>query len=340
MPRFGIELIPNRPFHEMISTVKQAEQGGFEYVWITDHFNNRNVYVTLTQIASNTKKVILGPGVTNPYTFNPIIIAQSIASINEVAPGRVVLGIGAGDPSVLAKLGLRREKTLKAIRESVKILRSVLEGKGITIEGDVFTIRGARLSFEVKEKIPIYIGAQGPNMLRLAGEIGDGVLVNASHPEDVRYALSKIGGGAEAAGKKIGDVDIAACAAFSVHKDPEKAKDAVKPVVAFILAGAHSDVLQRHNIDVSTGTEARKALKTDNWRKALDLVTDQILDAFSIYGTPHNCLDRIDDLVRLGIDQLVIGSPIGPDINESVELISKRIIPELTAKVADREFLS
>jgi len=327
MVKFGIEFVPRDPYWKIIYYAIQAERGGFSNLWITDHFNNRNVYVTLTTAAIYTNKITFGPGVTNPYMVNPVITAQAVATLNEMAPGRVVLGMGAGDKTTLESVGVEMQKPLAAIQEAVGIFRKITSGESVAYQGEVFKTAGAKFLFKPKGVIPVYVGAQGPKMLELAGKIGDGVLINASHPKDVEYAMGSVKEGIHQAGKNPDQVDVAAYTSFSVHEDLKKATKAAVPVVAFIAAGSPPVLLERHGIDVQKTEEIKAALKVNDWGKAFAGVTPEMIGAFSVCGTPDLCIERINELLKSGISQFVVGSPIGPNVREAINLISEKIIP-------------
>jgi 5,10-methylenetetrahydromethanopterin reductase len=327
MVKFGIEFVPKDPYWKITYYAVQAERGAFSNLWITDHFNNRNVYVALTTAAIYTNKITLGPGVTNPYMVNPVFTAQAVATLNELAPGRVVLGIGAGDKTTLASVGVKMRKPLSAVKETVDIVRKMTKGENVVFTGDVFQIAGARFFFKPKGRIPIYVGAQGPKMLALAGKIGDGVLINAGHPKDVEYAVNCIKEGVNEIGKQFGELDVAAYTSFSVHEDLKKATKAATPVVAFIVAGSPRQVLERHDINLRKAEEIREALKTNDWGRAFGGVSQEMIEAFSVCGTPDMCVERINQLLKSGISQFVVGSPIGPRVKAAIGLISKNIIP-------------
>jgi 5,10-methylenetetrahydromethanopterin reductase len=327
MVKFGIEFVPRDPYWKIIYYAIQAERGGFSNLWITDHFNNRNVYVTLTTAAIYTNKITFGPGVTNPYMVNPVITAQAVATLNEMAPGRVVLGMGAGDKTTLESVGVEMQKPLAAIQEAVGIFRKITSGESVAYQGEVFKTAGAKFLFKPKGVIPVYVGAQGPKMLELAGKIGDGVLINASHPKDVEHAMGSVKEGIRQAGKNPDQVDVAAYTSFSVHEDLKKATKAAVPVVAFIAAGSPPVLLERHGIDVQKTEEIKAALKVNDWGKAFASVTPEMIGAFSVCGTPDLCIERINELLKSGISQFVVGSPIGPNVREAINLISEKIIP-------------
>jgi len=327
MVKFGIEFVPRESYWKIMYYAIQADRGGFSNLWITDHFNNRNVYTTLTAAAIYTNKITFGPGVTNPYMVNPVVTAQAIATLDELATGRVVLGMGAGDKTTLDSVGVEMQKPLVAVKESIDIIRKMISGETVAYDGEIFKTAGAKFLFKTRGSIPFYVGAQGPKMLALAGKIGDGVLINACHPKDVEYAVSCVKEGVAAAGKNFDQIDVAAYTSFSVHEDIKKANKAAVPVVSFIVAGSPPQLLERHGIDVKKAEEIKEALKANNWGQAFSGVTPGMISAFSVCGTPDMCIERIAELLKSGISQFVVGSPIGANVREAIKLVSDRIIP-------------
>jgi len=325
--KFGIEFVPKEYYWKIMYYAIQAERGGFSNLWITDHFNNRNVYVTLTAAALYTNKITFGPGVTNPYMVNPVFTAQAVVTLNELAPGRVVLGMGAGDKTTLDSVGVEMEKPLTAVEEAISIIRKMIDGEAVACQGEVFRAAGAKFLFKPRGRIPVYVGAQGPKMLALAGKIGEGVLINACHPKDVEYAVSCVKEGVAAAGKRYEDVDVAVYTSFSVHEDIKKANKAAVPVVSFIVAGSPPQVLERHGIDVNKALEIKEALKANDWGRAFGGVTPEMISAFSVCGTPDMCIERIAELLKSGVSQFVVGSPIGSNVREAINLVSEKVIP-------------
>ena len=328
MKSFGIEFVPMELFWKTTYYAMQAEKLGYDSIWITDHFNNRNVYVSLSFIANYTDRIRLGTGVTNPYLIHPVYTAQSIASLNEVAPGRVICGIGAGDKTTLEMLGKKMDMPLRAMRESVNLIRSQIARDKSGYQGKMFsTSPGARFNFKTKGEVPIYIGAQGPKMLQLAGRLGDGALINASHPRDIERAVSLIEKGAGKAGKKITEVDVAAYTSFSVADDLKSAKKSVVPVVAYIVAGSPSVILERHGILTENADKIRHGLAERNWGEAFGAVDNNMIDAFSICGTPDQCIEKIDELFKTGINHFITGSPLGPNKKKSINLFGNEVMP-------------
>jgi len=327
MIEFGIEFVPRDLYWKTTFYAIQAEKIGFDYLWITDHFNNRNVYVSLAIVSAYTERIKFGPGVTNPYLAHPVVTAQAVATLNETAPGRVVCGLGVGDKTTLQMVNVEQTKPLATIQESVHIIREVSSGRNLEMQGEIFKISGAKLNFKVANPVPIFIGAQGPKMLALAAEIGDGVLINASHPKDVENAVKFIHEGVERAGKKPDMLNISAYTSFSIAADCDKALKAVAPVVAYIVAGSPEMILERHGVSVEIAGKIRDAIVHGQWKEAFSQVDSNMVEAFSICGTPETCVQKIDKLVKVGVNQIVAGSPIGPNMRKSINIIAKQVFP-------------
>lgn len=326
--RFAVEFVPQEAYWQTTALGILAEKYGFDFCWITDHFNNRSVYVILSLLANYTNEIMIGPGVTNPYLINPVQTASTLMSLDNLSGGRAILGIGAGDKTTLNLLGIARTKPLTAVKESVQIFRTLFDsGKMKAFEGKVFSVEKAKVAFEKTGELPIYIGAQGPKMLQLAGSMGQGVLVNASHPRDFSFALKQIKKGVTEAKRKLSAVDVSAYASVSVARKMEKATKAATPVVAFIVAGSPPVVLERHGISVENVKPIAEGLSKGDFPSAFGAVTDEMLDAFCIRGTPTECTEKIAVLQKTGITQFVFGSPIGPKKRPAMELASKEILP-------------
>ena len=310
--KFGIEFVPQIPLDGLVRLVKIAEDVGFEYAWITDHYNNKNVYETLALIAANTETIKMGPGVTNPYVRSPAISASAIATIDEISNGRATFGIGPGDKATFDALGIAWEKPVSTIKAAIADINTLLDG-GKTEAGA--QLGGAK---KVQDAIPIYMGAQGPKMLETAGEIADGVLINASNPKDYEAAMPMIKKGI---GDQAKDFDVAAYTATSIGEDSEAAKNAAKIVVAFIAAGSPPPVIERHGLPEGFNTQMGEFLAQGNFGGAIGAVTPEALDAFSVCGTPDEFIPKIEALADMGVTQYVAGSPVGKNVEESIKLL-------------------
>ncbi len=327
---YGIEFVPgNITVKQVVNYCKLAESKDIDFAWITNHYNNRHCYPTLAAIAMNTDTLKMGPGIMNTFTDTPAAIASFIATLNEISDGRAVLGIGPGDLSTLPKLAIKGEKPVARLKEGVIQIRKLLAGEEVkkTGEFEFFDYDGAKLTgvqLPGKKGIPVYIGAQGPKMLALAGEIGDGSLINASNPKDFEIAIPIIKAAQEAADRK--KHDVGAYTAISVDQDVKKARNAAKIVAAFIAAGSPPPLLERHGLDMGNVAKIKEALARFDFKTVGGLVGDAEIDAFTIAGTPEMCKQKCEDLMAAGVTQVIFGSPLGPDMVNSIRLIGKYIV--------------
>ena len=348
--KIGIEFVPDKPIDKLVKWTKAAENAGFDNVWITDHYNNRNVWATLTAIALNTENILMGPGVTNPYHISPALTASAAVTINELSNGRAVIGIGAGDKITLSGLGIKWDKPVSHVVEAIEYMRKLTDGSKAKLDGKAFKVKGAKLAIVKREevldengnpvlkedgkplkrgpRIPIYAGAQGPMMLKKTAMVADGILINASHPKDFEIAVEKIREGAKEAGRDMSEIDITAYASFSIGATREEAlKGDAKIVVAFIVAGSPDVVLERHNINMDDCNKVRELLGKGDFGGLFGAVTDEMIDAFAVVGDKEHCIKRIEELQKVGVTQFVVGSPIGPDKGAAIEQIGKEVIP-------------
>ncbi len=305
-----IELVAEHPVDELTELALEAEAQGFDAVWVTDHYNNRNPWVVLTSIAQATSTVELGPGVTNPYYAHPAWTASAVASLDEASDGRARLGIGPGDRNTLNTLELERDSPLYDVLDAVNLTRDLHSGERASY--DDLAVE-AKLNYSARE-IPVYIGAQGPNMLRMANDHGDGILVNASHPDDFRWSLEQI---------EEKKTEVLAYTSFSVDRDAEAAAEAARQPVAFVAAGSPPPVLERHDLDVELADEIGDDIEAGEFTEAFSKVSERMLDAFSVYGTPEDCVSRVRELYDVGVDTVVVGSPIGPEPMDCIGLAAE-----------------
>jgi len=192
---------------------------------------------------------------------------------------------------------------------------------------EFFDYDGAKLTgvtLPGKKGIPVYIGAQGPKVLELAGTIGDGALINASNPKDFAVAIPIIKAACDKVGKK--GFDIGAYTAMSIDMNEKKARNAAKIVAAFIAAGSPPELLTRHGLDLNNVAKIKDALGKFDFKSVGELVGDKEIDAFTIAGTPEMVKAKCADLTKAGVTQIIFGSPLGPDMTTSIRLLGKYVV--------------
>jgi 5,10-methylenetetrahydromethanopterin reductase len=313
----GIELTPEHPIDRLTGLAEQAEGEGFDAIFASHHYNNRDEFAALTAIANVTEELALGPGIANPYETHPVTLASRVATLQESSNGRALFGLGAGDRSTLSSLGIEQDRPLRRVLETMQVARRLWTGDRLDHDGS-FQATDARLNYEV-DPIPVYVGAQGPHMLRMAAKYADGVLYNGSHPRDVAWASERIAEGRAERSEARGDLDVAVYASVSVAADADAAREAARPPVAFIAGGAAEPVLKRHGLDAELAASIGDAIAAGEFSAAFDAVSPEMIDAFAVAGTQEAVADRLDAL-REYADSIVVGSPLGPDLEDAISL--------------------
>ncbi|MDD4127378.1 MAG: 5,10-methylenetetrahydromethanopterin reductase [Methanomicrobium sp.] len=331
---YGIEFVPgNISVKEVVKYCKLAEQKDIDFAWITNHYNNRHCYPTLAAIAQATDSLKMGPGIMNTFTDTPAAIASFMCTLNEISDGRAALGIGPGDLSTLPKLAIQAEKPVARLKEGVIQFKALCSGEEVKKSGNMqfFDYDGAKLTGvqlpSKKKPIPVYIGAQGPKMLELAGEIGEGALINASNSKDFDIAIPIIKAACDKVDdKKFKKFDVGAYTAMSIDQSEKKARNAAKIVAAFIAAGSPPALLDRHGLDKANVAKIKDALSRFDFGAVGGLVGDGEIDAFTIAGTPEMVKEKCENLTKSGVTQIIFGSPLGPDMTNSIRLLGKYVI--------------
>jgi 5,10-methylenetetrahydromethanopterin reductase len=320
----GIELTPEQPLDEVVSLAERAEAAGFDTILSSCHYFNRDPFAALVRIAAATETVRVGPGVVNPYETHPVALASRVATLQEESGGRAVFGIGAGDAPTLSALGIERDRPLGRVLEAFEVARELWDGGSVDREGAV-TARGATLNYAV-DPPPVYVGAQGPDMLRMAAKHADGVLYNASHPRDVAWAAERVEEGLSERPAGRGEFDFVVQASVSVAGEAEAARETARQAAAVIAGGAAPPVLDRHGIDVDLAAEIGDLVSAGEFRSAFEKVSEAMIDAFCVAGTPADVADRID-AIREDADGVVAATPLGPDRGAAIDLLADATAP-------------
>ncbi|UIO99699.1 5,10-methylenetetrahydromethanopterin reductase [Halobaculum sp. CBA1158] len=322
-PTLGIELAPEHPVDRMVDLGVRAEDAGFDALFVSHHYNNRDAFSVLSRLAAATDDARLGPGVVNPLEFHPATLASKVATLDEASGGRAVFGIGPGDPSTLRNLGLGDDRGLRPVLEAFKTAQKLWAGERVD-GGSTFEADDAGLNYEPPQgaDIPVYVGGEGPHMCRMAGKHADGLLFNGSHPDDLAWAREQVERGKSDRPDSRGDFDLAAYAAVSVAEDDEAAREAARPPVAFIAAGAAPPVVKRHGIDPETAEAIGEHISAGEFSEAFDAVTPAMIDAFCVAGDAGAVADRMAAVLEHA-DSLVVGSPLGPDLETAIDLAAE-----------------
>ena len=292
---------------EMIELARLADDTGMESLWMSDHLCFRDSLTTSMALLAATKTIKVAPAPMSPYSRHPIISAMSIATMEEFAPGRVVASPGTGNAAALKEAGMESPRPLKTMREYVEILRRFLRGESVNFQGEMFTINGAKMGFVPSTPIKMYLTAVRPRMLQLGGEIGEGVLLSAGcAPGYIRKCVGDIEKGAQRVGKQLKEVDVAGFVTASVADDPRQAVDANKMFLAYIFRNTH----HAENIRLGGGSVDQEgvaaAVGKRDWEAAKNYISDEVVLAHSVAGTPAECRRQLESFVKGGLNLPVL----------------------------------
>jgi 5,10-methylenetetrahydromethanopterin reductase len=302
-PRLGIALPPEGPLDELVALAVEAEQLGCDTVWVNDDRLQKDVFTVLAAIALRTRDLRLGPGVTNPYSRHPALLATAIATLDELSGERAMLGLGAGGTNH-APLGIERRAPALALREAIAIVRGLLAGQVVTVEGRVLHAHAAQLDFAPpRANVPLYVGTRGPKVLEVAGELADGVIVgNVASVEGWTYALQHIDAGCRRAGRDPDELALSAWVACSVGHDAAAAIDAVRPLVATSLVTSRPILA---DLGVAMPPGFARGMETNGWSlsrqsvaRAASDVPVELVRRFAIAGTVADCRAQVEALLQ------------------------------------------
>ncbi len=298
--KFDVGILATEPVGDIVRQVTLAETLGYDTAWIADtHLVCRELWVTLGACAAATSRIRLGPGITVPHTRHVSVTASAILTLEELAPGRVVLGVGTGGSSAQT-MGLRLEDVGRPARLEgmADALRRLTRRESIRFESGS---EGRVAWLREPSAVPIYAAGSGPKMLATAGRVGDGAIVYAStSPAILRAALGCIARGAAATGRALADLDIALWAPMSIGRDRDVARDHVRGRVASAL---------RHPLPVELSAEDRAAIARlrsgyDAFQHATaasrhrELVPDRFVDLMALAGTPAEIVEQVGRIAR------------------------------------------
>lgn len=326
--KFSLRLNNDRSVAEYLPLAQVAEVAGFHQFWVSDDLFLRSAPVILAAVAQATARIEIGTCILNPYTIHPAEIAMMAATLDELSHGRFNLGLSSGSAEFLKWIDIAPEKPRSAVIESVRAINRLLAGKRAPLSGEFLRwTNEAYLRFQPRRRVPIYLGAMSPNMLRAIGEVADGGLPLLFPPEHYETVLPYIREGAQSAGRDLDWIDIAACIWCSVSDDRAAAEDALREKIAYYGHAMSPMIWDRLGLKREDFAPIEQAVMVENnLERAKGLVTDNML-RIGIAGTTHDLIERIDKLVSLGVKHISFGPPLGPDPLKAVEAIGRDVLP-------------
>jgi 5,10-methylenetetrahydromethanopterin reductase len=286
------------PIRQAMELARYAEEKGFEAIWQAESRLVREATVPMAACLAVTDRIKAGSGVVNNWTRNAALLASTFSTLDDLAPGRVILGIGAWWDPLARKVGVDRRKPLKAMRETIEAVRALLANETVTYDGEFVHLDGVELDYVYQERrpkdVPIYIGATGMQMMELAGEIADGVVLNyLVSPSYNATAMDHLATGAGRGGRSIDDVDRPQLVVCSLDEDRQAALDAARILVTQYL-GQQPHIMKASGVPPSLLDEIGAVLTWpathEQVEQAAKLVPDDIVQMITASGTPDECL--------------------------------------------------
>jgi 5,10-methylenetetrahydromethanopterin reductase len=297
---------------EAIALARHAVKAGAQSLWMAEHLGYREAITTCAAFALSAPGPVLVPTAVSPYLFHPTPTAMALATLDELAPGRVAVALGVGNPMFLQESGQKPEKPLRAMREFIEAMRKLWSTEPTHMGGEFVRLAGARLAFK-PNPIPIYVAAMGPDMLQLTGRMADGIVLSAGLSTDsVRRSFELVAQGAAKAGRNAKSLRCAGYIFFGASSDAREAVDTVRSKLAFVM---RNKFLAQNIRDsgITVDQEAViAAIAQRDLKAAAALVPDEAVEAFGIAGSPEHCLRRLRDFIDAGIDEPVlslVGTP-------------------------------
>ncbi len=329
---FGFSVGFDPPWQRQVEKAKLAESVGFDYGWVWDtHILMQECYPLLTLMAEHTSRLKLGTCVTHVGPRDPGVTASVFSTLQNISGGRMICGIGRGDSAV--RIRKAKPANLADLEDAVRVIGDLSTGQEIEIEGV-----GVQLRWANGGRVPVYVAAYGPKALRLAGRVGDGVVIQIADPYFVGWAMERVREGAEEAGRDLSDFKVQCAAPGFISDDVEEARDEVRWFGA--LVGNHvADLLRHHDpatlpADLIAYVENRSHYDyREHTRQGTDhaaYVPDEIIDRFTVIGTADECVAKFEQLAAAGVTEFNLYTAVS-DPEGLIESYGRDIIPRVRA---------
>jgi 5,10-methylenetetrahydromethanopterin reductase len=319
--RVALYLQDKHPIRDGMRYAQAAEAAGFEAVWQAESRLVREATVPMAAYAAVTDRIKVGSGVVNNWTRNVGLLAATFSTLDDLAPGRVILGIGAWWDPLARKVGITRTRPLQAMRETVEATRRLLAMERVTYRGRFVDLDDVEIDIVHGDRspkhVPIYVGATGMRMMELAGEIADGVVLNyLVGPAYNDQAMAALAEGAARAGRTVDDVDRPQLVVCSLDDDRDVALDRARELVTQYL-GQQPHIGKASGVDQSLLDDIGKVLtwpaSEQEIRRAMRLVPDEVVQLITASGTPDECRAKVREYVAAGCTCPIL-YPLGDDV--------------------------
>jgi 5,10-methylenetetrahydromethanopterin reductase len=321
---------------DVVRAAVEAEALGYDEVWVSNERFHRDMFVTLGAAAVLTDHVRLGTFVSDPFTMHPVVTAAAVATVDQLSSGRMMFGLGAGG-SGFGNLGIVAEKPVASVGTALDVIRRLLAGETVTASAPGFTVEGASLEVLPSSTVPMVLASQSPRMLRMGGREADAVMISTfADPGLFGAAMRWAAEGAEEAGRTL-DVasQVIARIDVSLHDDPAVARDALRPLIGYLLVLLHPNWSFLEDLDLTLPEElVEVCVAKDHTAMAgrRHLIPDALIDAFGWAGDPSSVAERVALLADLGVRRFVVlPHAAGGNVVPTIQAFASEVIPAVLA---------
>ncbi|HEX9796859.1 MAG TPA: LLM class flavin-dependent oxidoreductase [Anaerolineales bacterium] len=327
--RVALYLQDAHDLRDGLEYARYAEQKGFEAIWQAESRLVRDAIVPMAAYAAVTERIKIGSGVINNWTRNIGLLASTFLTLDDLAPNRVICGIGAWWDPLAKHVGIERRKPLTAMRETVEVLRRLLAMERVTFHGEFHHVDGIELDVvhgrREPRHVPIYIGATGPQMMALTGEIADGAVLNYCVPPSYNdQALEQLAEGAAQAGRSLDDIDRPQLVVCSVDNDRQRALDTSRELLTQYLA-QQPHIARASQVPKDTVAKIQEILgwpaTHEQIQQAKHLVSDDLVERITASGTPEDARRKVQEYIDHGATCPIL-YPVGGDVRLLIDTFS------------------
>ena len=328
--RVALYLQDKHPLRDGMEYARYAEERGFEAVWQAESRLVREATVPMAAYAAATSRIKVGSGVIPIWTRNVGLLAATFVTLDDLAPGRVILGLGAWWEPLASKVGVDRRRPLKAMREVVEATRQLLAMERVSFDGEFVHLDDVEIDIVHGDRspkdIPIYIGATGMQMMELAGEIADGVVLNYMvGPDYNQRAMTALAAGAARAGRELDRIDRPQLVVCSLDRDRSAALDRARELLTQYL-GQQPHIMEASGLDPALieaiGKELTWPASPEQIRHAMRLVPDEAVQMISASGTPDECQAKVEEYIATGATCPIL-YPLGDDVRLMIDTFAQ-----------------
>jgi 5,10-methylenetetrahydromethanopterin reductase len=339
--RFGVGLWQGLTLSRLSELARTIENDGFDQLWYANHKLYRDLWIGMAVAVQATRRIEIASFVAEPYSQHPAQIAAAVATIDELSGGRAVLGLGAGGAN-FKELGTARTRPAIALKETIEIARGLLRGERINHRGEVFIAEDVWLHLPSRGELPIVLASRGDRVLRMAGEIADGVMIATyATPEGLRHGRDMVRAGLLNVGRLESDIRWLTRVDVALDEDPRAARNAVRPMIAAVVMASYPDTafLRHAGLEITPALEAMSRQKNEELAFASgDLVPDDYVRQFAWVGPPDDVARQIAAVADSGFDTIVfVPQPMGSDPERLLERFAREVIPRVRSELGQSE---